>query len=353
MFATQASSHAGAAPSYVGAAHSEPSLAELHNVKNLAELTAHWQKLQHFVQQWGTRQEQLLMCGDTNALVDAKQIHLMEVESMGEDGRSQGANNLQFADEFRTPATPASTNMNGTVGTPDAVDDAASVHSPCSFDLHQSQISQLHNFHSKRSSVALGASSLVHSVVTRKGFDVLCGVVIFTNAIMTGWSSDNAIKNPLQKTPLFLVRCDTFFIAFYTFEIGLRMLDQRYKYLTGADRFWNMFDVVLVIQGLTEQMLALMESSGDGLANFSFLRLLRLMKMLKLLRMVRLLRMFRELRLILSSIFACVTSMLWTFVLILAITYLFGIAFMQSCTGYLQLPGDNIDPKVRADIQMY
>jgi len=77
------------------------------------------------------------------------------------------------------------------------------------------------------------------------------------------------------------------------------------------------------------------------------------MKMLRLLRMIRLMRMFRELRLILSSIFACVTSMVWTGVLILAITYLFGIMFVQACAAYLQQDSDSIDRKVDERIRQY
>jgi len=96
-----------------------------------------------------------------------------------------------------------------------------------------------------------------------------------------------------------------------------------------------------------------MGGSKGGLANLSFLRMLRLMKMLKLLRMIRLMRMFRELRLIMSSLFACVTSMLWTTMLILAVTYLFGVAVVQGCIGYLQLNPDGIDPTIRDDIQKY
>jgi len=333
MFATQAAN--------AGIAHSELGLDEVGNVRNLVELTAHWQKLQHFLQQWGTRQEQLLMCGGTNALVDAAQIHLMEVarppetcpEGISENGGSEGAVSPQAS----SSACPSPTGP---------VVKEAEANPGSGLDQHAQQMHQLHSFHRSRSGKFgnIGQStSLVHSIVARKGFDILCGIVIFTNAFMIGVISDYAIKNPLEETPLFLSSCETSFIVFYTFEICLRMLDQRSSYFTGGDKWWNLFDVVLVIQGVSEQML-------KDVSNFSFLRMLRLMKMLKLLRMVRLLRMFRELRLILTSICACLSSMLWTSVLIISITYLFGIAFMQACTGYLQEPDDQTDPRIRASI---
>jgi len=403
MLATPAANH-------VRAAHSDPCLAEVRNVTNLAELTAHWQNLQHFLQHWGTRQEQLLMCGDASSLVDAAQIHLMEVghshdcdnsgttcsskeqgargvfgfqeqgseeggenlqkqcprppddavfqcsESTIEKGGKQGAIRIQLSDECQSQT---SSSIRETQAKPvRQYSPSTESDSPVSpIDSHQAHIQQLQNFRINRSSQFDSERSTNRKVFcfdSRKVFDVICGVFIFANTIMTGAISDYAIKNPLQETPVFLARCEISFIVFYTFEIVLRMLDQRRKYFTGGDKLWNMFDVALVIQGLSEQMQSLvMASSDEGLGNFSFLRMLRLMKMLKLLRMVRLLRMFRELRLILGSIFACVTSMLWTGVLILAITYLFGIAFIQACTAYLQLPDDNIDPRVRASIEEF
>jgi len=80
---------------------------------------------------------------------------------------------------------------------------------------------------------------------------------------------------------------------------------------------------------------------------------LRLMKMLKLLRMVRLLRAFHELRLILSSISGCVTSMFWTSILIFTISYIFGLMLMNGCTNYLKTSGADIDNETRDAIQRY
>jgi hypothetical protein len=68
----------------------------------------------------------------------------------------------------------------------------------------------------------------------------------------------------------------------------------------------------------------------------SFLRLLRLTKMLKLLRMIRVLRSFKELRLIMNSIFGCTKSILWSSVLILAVTYTFSVIFLQGASAYME-----------------
>jgi hypothetical protein len=111
--------------------------------------------------------------------------------------------------------------------------------------------------------------------------------------------------------------------------------------------------LALVVQGLWEFFESFWVNEGDrSLQNLSFLRMLRVIKMLKLLRVIRLLRMFRELRLILSSVFGCVHSMMWATLLILMLSYMFAIVFVQGATQYLQL-SSSVDPEIVADLDMY
>jgi len=77
------------------------------------------------------------------------------------------------------------------------------------------------------------------------------------------------------------------------------------------------------------------------------------MKLVKLLRMVRLMRMFKELRLILSSIAGCLLAMMWAGLLIVGISYVFGIAIVQGCSLYLEQHGDNVDEATRESIQEF
>jgi len=62
----------------------------------------------------------------------------------------------------------------------------------------------------------------------------------------------------------------------------------------------------------------------------------RVGKMLKLLRMIRFMLIFKELRLIVNSIQGSVKSMFWAILLVLIITYIAGICFVQAGTNYLQ-----------------
>lgn len=193
----------------------------------------------------------------------------------------------------------------------------------------------------------------VRDLVSRQSFDVLCGLVISVNAIVIGMASDYAIKHPLNPTNSDLEYAETSFLIFYVIEIGMRLYVKGCrKYFREADWAWNVFDAVLVVQGILETLYTYLEGEG-AFANLSFLRLLRLMKMLKLLRMVRLLRAFRELRLIVSAISGALSAMFWAGMLILSIAYMFGIVFIQACSTYLQTEGSGIDTHTRDAIAKY
>jgi len=198
--------------------------------------------------------------------------------------------------------------------------------------------------------------NLFWSLLLTKGFEAVSAFVIIANGIVIGMAADYAMKSPFAPDDPVLAKCELSFIAFYVVEIGIRGWSQgRQYFLSPENRSWNIFDLILVAQGVWEQLekLVLPSQDAQGVNNLSFLRLLRLVKMLKLLRMVRLLRTFRELRLILSSIFGCVKSMMWTGILVLAISCMFGVAILQSCTYYVQSEGDDVPAVVYDSIDRY
>jgi len=192
----------------------------------------------------------------------------------------------------------------------------------------------------------------LENIVGRKGFELVCGLVIFSNAIVIGMTTDYAMNNPLSPVSDTLSSFELAFIIFYTVEMCLRMCVKGRLYFTErGERNWNLFDVILVVHGIWEQVVSALRS--DGASALTNLRLFRLMKLVKLLRMVRLLRMFKELRLILSSISGCLISMLWAGLLILGISYVFGIAIVQGCIFHVEEQGPNLDPIIKEGIDKF
>jgi len=134
------------------------------------------------------------------------------------------------------------------------------------------------------------------------------------------------------------------FTCFFLVEICLRIIGGGVAIFWSNDWSWYIFDLSLVLYSVLELL-----SVFGG--NASFLRIMRLMKMLKILRVVRLARMFKELRLIIHSIMGCVSSMIWSMILLFAIIFIFVIVFIQGCTMYMS--EGNVPEKVDQEIQQY
>lgn len=179
-------------------------------------------------------------------------------------------------------------------------------------------------------------SKTIGVVVYSSTFDSLCATVIILNAIIIGISADHEIKNIWDPEIKWIGPVEFGFCVYYTLEVILRMLVQGPKYFTETGAMWNWFDVALVVQGINDQIINLLVDDDPGSQNWSFLRLLRLMRMMKLLRMIRLMHFFKELRMILYSMMGSIKAMFWAIMLMLLLSYMFGIMMLQGCASHLQ-----------------
>jgi len=195
------------------------------------------------------------------------------------------------------------------------------------------------------------SGSLLSSCGNRS-FEMICGAVIILNAVFIGWSSNYASEHLHNQKTDFIVLSELCFCIFYALEVLLRMYISGRRFCSKQEWKWNTFDLTLVMMSAYDQWENFF-TMGPQFENMSFLRIMRLMKMLKLLRMVRLMRMFRELRLILNSVMGCVKSMAWSCVLIVTISYMFGVAFLQACTGALAGEAGPISAITERDIRLW
>merc|ERR1712113_482058 len=112
---------------------------------------------------------------------------------------------------------------------------------------------------------------------------------------MVAISADWSASNLGQTLPPWMVAAEALFCIFYSVELFLRIYVWRLRYIFCPDWKWNLFDIILVISSIQEQVSVIMRDHS-GMENLSFLRVVRLLKMMKLLRVVRLMKFFRELR---------------------------------------------------------
>mmetsp|Transcript_69775 Transcript_69775/g.149329 ORF Transcript_69775/g.149329 Transcript_69775/m.149329 type:complete len:332 (-) Transcript_69775:29-1024(-) len=112
-----------------------------------------------------------------------------------------------------------------------------------------------------------------------------------------------------------------------------------------------MLDVLLVLSALYDWIYSAITPSVDN-QNMSSLRVMRLLKMIKIIRVVRVMKMFRELRLLMRGILGAMRPMFWAALLLLIITYMCGVCFLQASTYHLVADPD-VTAETRTDIEEY
>jgi len=190
-------------------------------------------------------------------------------------------------------------------------------------------------------------------LVSSQWFEGVCGACIIANAAAIAYAADHAASNIHNAETSQIIWQERGFTAFYVIELILRLMAHKCDFFRGPDWMWNVFDTVLVVSAIYDQMAPFTTASQGGNTNVIFLRIVRVMKMLKLLRMVRIMRMFKEPRLIVTSIRGSLKSMIWAVLLILIITYMVGLCFLQAGTTYLQENGENVSKKEFHAIRRY
>eukprot|EP00929_Paragymnodinium_shiwhaense_P101790 TRINITY_DN6497_c0_g1_i4.p1 TRINITY_DN6497_c0_g1~~TRINITY_DN6497_c0_g1_i4.p1 ORF type:complete len:723 (-),score=151.68 TRINITY_DN6497_c0_g1_i4:212-2380(-) len=185
-------------------------------------------------------------------------------------------------------------------------------------------------------------------IVGSRGFELLCSCAITLNAVFIALASNHAMKNLHKPSTSLMDIAELLFCLFYTVELSLRFLVHKQYYIYSSEWAWNSFDLLLVVVSLQETMVNFLPIKSAGIS-LSFLRILRVMKMVRLFRVVRLMRMFRELRLIWNSIFGCVKAIFWAMMLIVSVSFMLGVCFVQASTAYLE---ENYDAIALEELQL-
>lgn len=169
---------------------------------------------------------------------------------------------------------------------------------------------------------------VVHSTI----FDSITALVVITNIFMLGLMVDLDLRRALDndsslewETP-----CNMVFTVLFAIEALLRLASDRCFYFKGTAKWWNLFDVVVVVSGIVE---------GFDVTdmNLSPIRLLKLLRLLRILRIIRVFRFFRKLRMMALSMLACWGSLSWACVLMFIVLYTFAMVLMEGAREYVRM----------------
>jgi len=163
-----------------------------------------------------------------------------------------------------------------------------------------------------------------------RSFEVFIAIAILANAACIGWDVDWKITNPKADTPQSLIVADFVFISVFSLELLLRLFVEGWTffYLSNQAVGWNLFDTLLIV-------LAIVDLASPFNLNLTMLRVCRVLRLARVLRFIRLLKSFRELRVIVSGILNCGKTLLWSFLILLAVSYVYCVFFLQLCSDWL------------------
>jgi len=155
-------------------------------------------------------------------------------------------------------------------------------------------------------------------------------VIILLNTVFIGVDLELSVANALrgEAPPAWLEYVDRIFMFAFTFELCLKVCLTRSRFLTGSNWRWNVFDCILVLTSLIEQVTVSL--------NLTFLRSLRALRAIWAARMLRSISIIQHLRMMVAAILSSMISLSWALILLLMLIYLFAIFIMQGVLQSLQ-----------------
>lgn len=186
-------------------------------------------------------------------------------------------------------------------------------------------------------------TSCLARTVDSSTFQFFCTVVILANCLTLLLQANWSMEHQSFDVPLYLRVMDLSFTSFYVIELILKLIVHRHYFFWHHDWRWNVFDFVLVILAVQEQVLEYM--AAQNVTRISYMRSLRLVRVSRVLRLLRAIRVIRELRMMVFSIMSSLNALFWCLVLVSLVICVFALFFLQISTDYLILDKDSIDPE--------
>eukprot|EP00931_Biecheleriopsis_adriatica_P052993 TRINITY_DN30932_c0_g1_i1.p1 TRINITY_DN30932_c0_g1~~TRINITY_DN30932_c0_g1_i1.p1 ORF type:complete len:602 (-),score=120.26 TRINITY_DN30932_c0_g1_i1:131-1936(-) len=171
---------------------------------------------------------------------------------------------------------------------------------------------------------------------------------IIWNALYIGWATDNQVRNSFRRhrgdeLNNAAIWPDIIFAVCFVIELFIRFAAERQDFLFGEEVYWNIFDIVLIVNSLVELF------APTFMSDFSFLRILRVFRLARVVRVVRSVKVLRALRTMIFSILNSFIALMWALAMMVLIFYLFAIVFCHGVASYFdQYEPNSLDPSKEA-----
>jgi len=167
-------------------------------------------------------------------------------------------------------------------------------------------------------------------IISHDRFDAFIGFIVVLNGIAIGVEID--WKESVDESVFLWM--EIAFLSIFVLELFARLFVFRLKYFLGVI---NIIDLVIVIFGIVALSLTAMgEHSDIDVRTFSMIKVARL---LRLTRVMRLYTQFRSLWIIVQGLHGCMSTVLWTTVLLSVVCYVFAVVAVEAVSSSDTLGG--------------
>lgn len=187
-------------------------------------------------------------------------------------------------------------------------------------------------------------------------FRILAAFMIILDAISIGYQADESLRLGYEQhtssvasspalSPEAWQAIEACFVAYYTLEVTLRCLAEHLTFLSGRDRWWNLFDLLSVISSIVGAILS--EDRGS--------KIIRLLRMTRFLRVLRAVRFSGSLRAMMFSLTSSLEPLFWALCVMLVVMYFFTVVLVTEIADLLERTAASSDsrPDVGAFLPYY
>jgi len=141
-------------------------------------------------------------------------------------------------------------------------------------------------------------------------------ILIVANGVMIGFQSDPSY----QDWPGWIY-VEIAFAVCLVMEICVRCYVMRCKeYCCGSDRWWNRFDLFLMMTGLSDILIQVTGNAQSNLAATSLLRFCRLIRLIRIVKLFRV-KIMQDLRIMVKGLVAGLRTLALSFILLFTVIY--------------------------------
>mmetsp|Transcript_50037 Transcript_50037/g.119525 ORF Transcript_50037/g.119525 Transcript_50037/m.119525 type:complete len:626 (-) Transcript_50037:162-2039(-) len=192
----------------------------------------------------------------------------------------------------------------------------------------------------------LGLSCSLMCVVQSAWFTYFIQATILVNLIILGVEVDAAAQLSPGDEPQGFWVANVVIVLIFVLELLMKLLAHGARqFFCGSERWWNLFDMLIVglslMETLIEVMASMMAVSQMDSSHLRVMRFARLARALRGVRVIKLLRYIGALRTIIFSIISTMSSLLWTLVLLAILWYCFGVVITQIVTDDCRYPKED------------